>query len=287
MPRRSEAKAGQIFTMTNNSSPALTKWPFLAGGVLLLAVAGFFIQQNHHSLSLAQEMVVIAAVALGAVLAVVPFVLEYQAAVKFTETDKLTDAVAQIQKLDKLAAQIGGATAQWQDVQTASAKTAAAAKEISEKMAAEIKEFTEFLKKANDTEKSALRLEVDKARRAEGEWLQVLVRILDHIFALNQAAAQSGQPELAAQISSFQNACRDVARRIGLTPFVAESGETFDDKRHKVLDSETAVADAAIVATLAPGYTFQGQLLRPALVKLQTGEAPKSEIAEAAEPTLL
>ena len=82
-------------------------------------------------------------------------------------------------------------------------------------MATEVHTFTEFQQKMNDGEKTALRLEVEKLRRAEGEWLQVLARILDHIFALHNAA-QSGKPEVTEQIAQFQNACRDVARRVGL-----------------------------------------------------------------------
>jgi len=66
-----------------------------------------------------------------------------------------------------------------------------------------------------------LELETAKLRRAEGDWLQVTVRILDHVFALYVAAARSGQPRLAEQIAAFQNACRDAARRVGL---VAHAG---------------------------------------------------------------
>jgi hypothetical protein len=127
--------------------------------------------------------------------------------------------------LKKYSAQIAAATDQWALVQDATKgsaeKTAAGAHEIAERMAAEIREFNEFQAKLNDSEKAALRLEVEKLRRTEGEWMQVVVRILDHIFALHNAAARSGQPELAEQIAHFQNACRDAARRVGLTPFVA------------------------------------------------------------------
>ena len=70
-------------------------------------------------------------------------------------------------------------------------------------MAAEVREFSEFMQKMNDSEKAALRLEIEKFRRGEGEWLQVLVRILDHVFLLHAAAARSGQPKLAEQIAQF------------------------------------------------------------------------------------
>ena len=45
------------------------------------------------------------------------------------------------------------------------------ARHVADKMAAEAKAFAEFLQKANDTEKSHLRLEVEKFRRGESQWL--------------------------------------------------------------------------------------------------------------------
>ena len=147
-------------------------------------------------------------------------------------------------------------------------------------MAEEIREFNEFQVKLNDTEKGALRLEVEKLRRAEGEWLQVVVRILDHIFALHNAAARSGQPELAEQIGQFQNACRDAARRVGLTPFQAAPEEKFDAQKHRAHGVENPPADAVVAETLAPGLTFQGRLIRPALVRLRDASAPAAEPAK-------
>ena len=55
-----------------------------------------------------------------------------------------------------------------------------------------------------------------------------------YFCAVTAAAARSGQPQLAAQITNFQNACRGTARRIGLTPFVAAPDEPFDAERHQV-----------------------------------------------------
>jgi hypothetical protein len=112
---------------------------------------------------------------------------------------------------------------------------------------------------------------------------------LDHIFALNQAAVRSGQTSLVKQLSQFQNACRDIARRVGLVPFVALPGEPYDPKTHQLADSKVVPAAAAVVAeTVATGYGFQGQLVRLALVTLQTSpsegvvrqERPHSSEAE-------
>jgi len=123
------------------------------------------------------------------------------------------------------------------------------------------------------------RLEVDKLRRVEKDWLQVLVRMLDHVYALHQGALRSGQPNLIGQLGAFQHACRDAARRVGLAPFTADESEPFDEQRHQLTDGDHKAAAHALVAeTLATGYTFQGQLIRPALVRLRNGQAEAEEL---------
>jgi molecular chaperone GrpE (heat shock protein) len=107
------------------------------------------------------------------------------------------------------------------------------------------------------------------------------VRILDHIFALHGAAARSNQPKVAEQIGHFQSACRGVIRRLGLTVFVAEKNEPFNPERHQVADGVKPAADSVIGETVATGYTFQGKLLRPALVKLRDKNS-ESDIEEPA-----
>jgi molecular chaperone GrpE (heat shock protein) len=270
--------------MRNQIAPKISKWPFFLGDALLLGLAAFIIAQTKLPMGGGEVLACVSCVAAGGVLAVMPFLLEYRALVKFAETDGLTDVVSQITNLEKLAAQIGSATAQWQTVQETAEKTAKTAKEMAQDMAAEAKGFQEFMERANDSEKATLRLEVEKLRRAEMEWLQVLVRMLDHTYALAQAAARARQPGVAEQLNNFQNACRDAARRVGLTPFVAASAEPFDEARHRVVEGDAQAAQGATIEeTVATGYTFQGKLLRPALVRLQNGNGHVAEEPEKAE----
>jgi molecular chaperone GrpE (heat shock protein) len=278
--------------MSDRSVPVLSKWPFIAGNAFLVVVAWVVVTQSPHPLSSLRCLLCVGAVFAGALISIIPFWLEFQAAVKFAESNNLTDAVSQIAELKTLGGQIADATARWQDVQTAANKTAAAAQGVTDRMAAEVRAFTEFMQHANDSEKNALKLEVDKARRAEGEWLQIVVRMLDHIYALHQAGSRSGQPELSAQLEHFQHACREVVRRVGLIPYVAAPDEPFSAERHKVFDGETPAEGAQIGETLAAGYTYQGRLLRPALVKLKSPEtaepaAPAEKPVIEAEPSLL
>ncbi|HEX3889448.1 MAG TPA: nucleotide exchange factor GrpE [Verrucomicrobiae bacterium] len=268
--------------MTDTTNWKIPKWPFLIGDAALLAAAYFFVL--HETKPSVHWEIPAACVALGAILGCLPFILDYRAISKAIETAALGSIAEKIQNLEKIAAQISSATNEWTNAQMQAEKTSAGAKEISDKMATEVREFTEFMKKMNDSEKSALRLEVEKLRRGEAEWLQVLVRILDHIFLLHAAAARSGQTKVAEQISQFQNACRDAARRIGLTPFVAAPDEKFDVVRHQTVDESKPPADAIVAETVGAGFTFQGKLLRPALVKLREKNSgvEKEELPEQA-----
>ena len=267
--------------MKNISDWQSPKWPFLTANAVLIAVAAGVVVKAAHPISQTEIYLAIGCVTLGALLGCLPYILEYRAIKKLIEINAVTTVAEQLHDLKKYSAQIATATDQWALVQDATKdnteKTVAAAKKIAERMATEIREFNDFQVKLNDTEKGALRLEVEKLRRTEGEWLQVVARILDHIFALHNAAARSGQPELTEQIGQFQNACRDAARRVGLVPIGAEAGEKFDAQKHRVHGVENPPAEAAIAETLAPGISFQGRLIRPALVRLQEVIAPEPE----------
>lgn len=269
--------------MSDVVAPKLTKWPFLMGDLLLVAAACFILTQSRLPLTPSALGLVVLCVLCGAFLSILPFILEYRAVTRIVEAASLTTVVSQLKQLETVAGQISAATGRWQNAQDAAENTAAAAKSIAERMSAEVKAFTEFMQRANDTEKSTLRLEVEKLRRAEGDWVQVLMRVLDHVYALHLGAVRSAQPNLIDQLTHFQNACRDAARRVGVVPFVGRPGEAFDSTRHKALEGDTAPPEGATITdTIATGYTFQGRLARPALVRLASQAAPPANPTERA-----
>ena len=268
--------------MQEASNWTVPKWPFLLGNATLLGFAGWIVlAKAAHPITDLQIVFATASVGVGAVLGALPYILEYRGASKLIEVNALTTVVAQLEDLQKYAGQVSAATDQWARVQEATQggaeKTTAAAREIADRMAVEIRSFNDFQAKLNDGEKNALRLEVEKLRRIEGDWLQVLARILDHIFALYTAAARSGQPEVAAQIGQFQIACRDAARRVGMAPFVAEPNEPFNPQRHRAHGVDNPPAEGIVAETVALGFSFQGRLIRPALVRLQPTVSPEPE----------
>jgi len=269
--------------------PKLSKWPFFAGDLLLLAAAFSISNHSKVPLSAMQMSLACLCVALGAAFGVIPFLLEFRVMAKLAESSSLATIVSQLEKLEKLAGQISGATGQWQTVQEQADKTASFAGQIAERISGEAKAFTEFLQRANDRERENLRLEVEKLHRSEGEWLHVLVRMLDHTFALHQGALRSGRADVIAQLGSFQAACRDVARRVGLAAFTAQESEPFDPERHQLAEKNDDVpADALVADTLAAGYTYQGRMIRPAVVRLLDvvkTETPTAELEKSISST--
>ena len=271
--------------MSDAIAPKLSKWPFLVGDGLLLGTAWLIAYQSKFALGHWEMCFVVMCVVGGALLGVAPFLLEYDALVKVAQAGALNTVVSELKNLQGIANQISGATGKWQDAQDQADRTARGAKEIADRMTGEVQAFTEFMQRANDSERANLRLEVEKLKRGEGEWLQVLVRMLDHVYALHQGASRSGQPKVAEQVGNFQLACRDSARRVGLTPFTANEGEPFDAQRHQLVEEgATAPADAVVAETIATGYTFQGRLVRPALVRLREGEAAVAAVTTEAVP---
>lgn len=256
------------------------KWPFFLADAFMLGLA-YFLFYWQAKLPLTQWEVIACSVCvlLAAILGIVPYLLEYRAVIKYgaliklIETSSLTAATEKIQNLESCVAQIGAATDHLQTAQAQADKTANLANQITERMAQEVKEFSEFMAKANEGEKATLRLEVEKLRRGEHEWLNVLVFMLDHIFALNRAAERSGQENLIKQLSHFQNACRDAARRVGLAPVLAEVGEAFDPQKHQVPEGEPPTS-GIIGEIIACGYSYQSKLIRPVVVKLREAETP-------------
>jgi molecular chaperone GrpE (heat shock protein) len=258
------------------------KWPFLLADALLIFFAYYFVL--HAALPINHWIIAAGCVTLGAVLGVVPFYLDYRAMGKVIEVNALGAVAEKFQDLEKLVEQIEVTTNHLAviqgSVQAETGKATAAAKAIADKMTDEGRQFSQFMQKMNDGEKAALRLEVEKLRRAESEWLQVLVRVLDHVFALHTGAARTGDPRFIEPITNFQNACRETVRRLGLTPLVAEPEERFDAERHQVAGGQENIPNGAVISeTVGAGYTFQGKLLRPALVRLREADAPATKPA--------
>jgi molecular chaperone GrpE (heat shock protein) len=259
--------------MSSSVTPTLSKWPFFLCDIILVGLAAVTVYRSSTPLTAWEGAVCVVATIAGAWFCALPFVREYQGALKLAEADALATTVAQINNLEQIKNAITNATGQWQAVHEHSTETVKAAREITDRMKAELGEFCVFLQKAHDTEKNHLKLEAEKLRRGEREWLQATVHILDHVFALHTAASRSGQPALLAQLNQFQAACGEAVRRLGLVRFAPALNDAFEPRAHQLEDADVTPDDRMrVTEVLALGYTYQGELVRRALVRVRLVE---------------
>ncbi|MBN9691462.1 MAG: hypothetical protein J0M24_14585 [Verrucomicrobia bacterium] len=259
--------------MPELEAPRITKWPFLLADALLVGVAGFLILTATWPLSRWEIMGIVPCVVVGCWIGLIPFLREHHAAVKLWEQANLAEAARQLADVGSVAEQMKLATAQWQNIHDVATRAAQTSTTAVEKVTAEARAFTEFLGRANDQEKAALKLELEKLRRGGTEHVQVIVHILDHVYALYQAARRSGVPGVQAQLTQFRGTCLDAARRVGLSCYEAQPGDVFDPQVHQSPDGQIPTPGTRIEGTVACGYTYQGQPVRRILVSVQR-EAP-------------
>ena len=271
--------ATEAETITKNSTmmkyespPRLPKWPFFVADVLLLTAAALIVKHAQVASPWWMFLLVVA-VGFAAWVGVTPFLVQHRSDVRFGESNCLVNAVEQLENLRSFTNQISFATAQWRLMQEQAESTVATARQLSERMAAEAKAFGEFMQKNNETERGHLRLQVEKMQRGQQESLQVLVSLMDHVYALYLGGCRSGQANVIEQLGRFQNACREVTRKVGLVAFEVPENTAFDPNMHQLLNGDTPAAEARIGSMLAPGYSFQGQVIRNALVALKGAEA--------------
>lgn len=256
--------------MNDLEPPRLSLWPFLLGDAMLLVTAGMIVQLSSRPLSTVAASLCVACVALAAWIGILPFLKRYQMDQKLAEVESLDSVVDQINSMELVAKRVSQVTGYLQTMQDQSEKTVAAAGELTEKMISEAKDFQNFLTQANDREKAHLKLETEKLRRAENDWLSVLTFVLDHVFALYQAGVRAGQPDLINQLTNFQSACREASRRVGLIAYEPKPGEPFNNEIHRVPNDHDTVAEGVVIdQVIACGFNFQGKMLRSALVKVR------------------
>jgi len=259
--------------MSEGKTPQLSRLPFWFADAMLLLTAGLLVMSSGRALGLWEMLAIVGCVALGGWLAVLPVLKEYDVAVKWAETDQLATTVAKLKDVDLLADRIAAATGQWQGVQDRATQTAELARGIVDRLSREAEAMAAAVSRTSDGEKQTMKLEVEKLRRAEGDWLQSVGRVMDHVFALHLAALKSGQPAVVDQIERFHAACREALRRVGFVPIVAAPEELFDPRKHQVAEGPRPPEGSKIDETVAAGYLFQGQLLRPIIVKVMQPSA--------------
>ncbi|MEI9863282.1 MAG: nucleotide exchange factor GrpE [Limisphaerales bacterium] len=87
---------------------------------------------------------------------------------------------------------------------------------------------------------------------------------------MHTAAVRTGDANFIEPITNFQKACHEIVQPAGLVPFIAEADEPFNAEWYQVAGTNAEPPKNAIIAeTISTGYSLEGQVLRPAIVRLR------------------
>lgn len=248
--------------------PQIRKWPFVIGDLLLIGVAVWIFYANDYAPTGWDLAMIVACLGLGVLFSVLPFMAEFREESRRFDANEFRSTLDQIRQLEGVGNRLDAVTAQWDAVQENCGQVVQAATELAAKSEADSERWQQMAQQADTRERDHLRLEVDKLRRGEREWLEVVVGILDHIFALHRAAVQSRQVKLIGQIEAFRNACLEISRRVGLSQYVVDPGEPYNPEIHKMPEGGGCPENPVVAETLLPGFSFQGQAIRQPMVAL-------------------
>ena len=265
--------------------PQIRKWPFVVGDLLLIGVAVWIFYTNDYAPAGGDLGMIVACLGLGVFISVLPFMAEFREESRRFDANEFRSTLDQIRQLEGVGDRLDAVTAQWEAVQENCGQVVQAAADLSAKNEAEVERWQRMAQQADTRERDHLRLEVEKLRRGEREWLEVLVGILDHIFALHRAAVQSRQVKLIGQIEAFRNACLEISRRVGLSQYLIDPGEAYNPEIHKIPEGSPCPENPVVAETLAPGFSFQGHAVRQPMVALVDRSLMGSKGADASGET--
>jgi molecular chaperone GrpE len=127
-----------------------------------------------------------------------------------------------------------------------------------------------LLRRRADFENYRKRVEREQQTAARDAAADIFRRLVDTVDNLERALAAKGGEDLQAVL--------DAQGVVAVDPL----GERFDPLRHQALLHEPVegFAEGTVAEVFRKGYTFKDRLLRPALVKVSSGEGGESDGGE-------
>ncbi len=142
-----------------------------------------------------------------------------------------------------------------------------------------------LLRKQADYENARKRLDREREETRRRVWADLLGRLLPILDNFDRALAESGSasPEAFREgVALTVQQMRDLLTREGLEE-ISAPGEPFDPHLHEAVETRAVEGfeEGIVLEELRKGYRFQGQLLRPALVRVSAKGGRKPSGGEA------
>ncbi|MBQ7589083.1 MAG: nucleotide exchange factor GrpE [Verrucomicrobia bacterium] len=273
---------------TASTTSSVSKMPFYVADAVLILAAICILAFAKHPLGGSACWALAIILGCGAWIAILPWFQENKNNAALSQLDGLRSVGECIQQMNTFSAGMNSAIASLANVQKMTEASARAASEAENKIVAHSQDFAERLSKAVSYEKSSLQMQIDKLRRAEDDWIHTGIGIMDHVLALSNAGIQSGKPEIAEQMRHFRGACLEFAARAGLQPFIPAPTDTYDPEKH-ILPPNTPTPEPGtrISRVLVPGFQYQGQLIRKAMILAENIEFTQGEVQTPADAPVM
>jgi hypothetical protein len=153
-------------------APPLKTWPFLAGDAVLVATAILIANLAHAPLSATASLTIAGCVSLGAVFALIPFVLNHTRRQDIALADRQREISALAQSTATSAEQLSIAAASLHSISETAARAAKLAEQIPHKVQDKINDFKAQLNEVAVTENESLTQEINTLRASETERLE-------------------------------------------------------------------------------------------------------------------
>ena len=205
-------------------TPKLPKWPFLAGDAALLGLAWFIASESRNPFIGTPFVVIVSCVALGALLAVVPFLTDYarKQDEALDERQRALDALSRT--VAASAEQISIAASGLHEITTLAQRNLQAAEQLPDKLQEKIAGIKNQLTSARDSEREELKKELARLRASEGERLQSAADKLAQVVAELTRLEAATQKLLAARPEPIAPASPAPAERASPAPPPESSG---------------------------------------------------------------
>jgi hypothetical protein len=205
-------------------TPKLPKWPFLAGDAALLGLAWFIASESRNPFTGTTFVVIVSCVALGALLAVVPFLTDYarKQDEALDERQRALDALSRT--VAASAEQISIAASGLHEITTLAQRNLQAAEQLPDKLQEKIAGIKNQLTSARDSEREELKKELARLRASEGERLQSAAAKLTQVVAELARLETATQKLLAARPEPIAPASLEPVERTNPAPPPESSG---------------------------------------------------------------
>jgi len=194
--------------------PKLNPWPFIVVDALLLGAATLIGFQSKGPLGGIPLLIAGLLIFLGAILAVVPFLLNFSRRQDNALSERQREIAALAQSTAASAEQLSIAAASLHTIAETATKSAKQAEQLPQKLQEKIHEFKEQLNEVSMTENEALSQEVNTLRAAETERIETIlttVRKLSSEIARLEAASRKNVTELAESLTRFTTSAEQAA----------------------------------------------------------------------------